>query len=239
MCLEGAAGFQPAPRVHMSPSLSLQRRGGGAKRVSQCRCSTLYSASHSFVRLQEALCSSKASSTYGGLGCRAVAGQCRRARGGRDGLACRIRERQRAQVDMRRRVAGGRGGTERAPKLLLDPRPPNLALRRAACACKVPRCDVDDLSFCSLPPSLHHAGGNSSNNDNSESSKSICRTLEIAFRKVWLRLYTSGPDENYSQALKEFVKVCVCVCVCHAHRLKVVCEGALLPDFSLRLLTCT
>ena len=55
------------------------------------------------------------------------------------------------------------------------------------------------------------AGGNSNNNDNSESSKGICRTLEVAFRKVWLRLYTSGPDENYSLALKEFVQVPACL----------------------------
>jgi len=51
-----------------------------------------------------------------------------------------------------------------------------------------------------------HTGGSSSNNDNSESSKGICRTLELSFRKVWLRLYTSGADENYSLALKEFVQ---------------------------------
>ena len=27
---------------------------------------------------------------------------------------------------------------------------------------------------------------------------------------MWLRLYTSGPDENYSLALKEFVQVPAC-----------------------------
>eukprot|EP00802_Teleaulax_amphioxeia_P022866 Tamp_23362.p1 GENE.Tamp_23362~~Tamp_23362.p1 ORF type:complete len:291 (+),score=38.38 Tamp_23362:1-873(+) len=53
------------------------------------------------------------------------------------------------------------------------------------------------------------AGGSSSNNENPESSKSICRTLELAFRKVWLRLYTTGADENYSLALKEFVKATI------------------------------
>eukprot|EP00960_Hanusia_phi_P014737 436655-Hanusia_phi.AAC.1 len=38
-------------------------------------------------------------------------------------------------------------------------------------------------------------------------SRALCRDLELSFRKVWLRLYTSGADENYSMALKEFVKV--------------------------------
>ncbi|EKX44834.1 hypothetical protein GUITHDRAFT_139457 [Guillardia theta CCMP2712] len=40
-------------------------------------------------------------------------------------------------------------------------------------------------------------------------SKALCRDLELSFRKVWLRLYTSGADENYSMALKEFVKATV------------------------------
>ena len=52
-------------------------------------------------------------------------------------------------------------------------------------------------------------GDGSRNNDNSEPSKNICRTLELAFRKVWLRLYISGADENYSAALKEFVQASV------------------------------
>ena len=52
-------------------------------------------------------------------------------------------------------------------------------------------------------------GTGGSGNNNSETSKSICRTLELSFRKVWLRLYTSGADENYSLALKEFVQAAV------------------------------
>jgi hypothetical protein len=78
------------------------------------------------------------------------------------------------------------------------------------------RADVRAVRLC-LPryadavasSPLRSAGGSSSNNENPESSKSICRTLELAFRKVWLRLYTTGADENYSLALKEFVKATI------------------------------
>lgn len=38
------------------------------------------------------------------------------------------------------------------------------------------------------------------------SSKSICRLLETSFRRVWLRLFTTGADDNYVMELKEFVQ---------------------------------
>ena len=45
-------------------------------------------------------------------------------------------------------------------------------------------------------------GDGSRNNDNSEPSKNICRTLELAFRKVWLRLHNA--PMKLPAALKEF-----------------------------------
>jgi hypothetical protein len=36
--------------------------------------------------------------------------------------------------------------------------------------------------------------------------KEMCRNLEMSFRYVWLRLFTTGADENYIIALKDFVK---------------------------------
>jgi hypothetical protein len=36
--------------------------------------------------------------------------------------------------------------------------------------------------------------------------KEMCRNLEMSFRYVWLRLFTTGADQNYVVALKDFVK---------------------------------
>ena len=36
--------------------------------------------------------------------------------------------------------------------------------------------------------------------------KEMCRNLEMSFRYVWLRLFTTGADQNYVIALKDFVK---------------------------------
>jgi hypothetical protein len=45
--------------------------------------------------------------------------------------------------------------------------------------------------------------------DEDVSSKSICRQLETSFRRVWLRLFTTGADDNYVMELKEFVQATI------------------------------
>ncbi len=48
--------------------------------------------------------------------------------------------------------------------------------------------------------------------------KEMCCNLEMSFRYVWLRLFTTGADENYIIALKEFMKKTVAAYDARHHR---------------------
>ena len=71
-------------------------------------------------------------------------------------------------------------------------------LRNGSPFCTAPRAHGLMIRCCEGRGNFERGKGNF--------EKEMCRNLEMSFRYVWLRLFTTGADENYVLALKDFVR---------------------------------